>query len=69
MTGSTDPLVILVSGGHTSIVAFGAGYWRIYGETEDITIGNLLDVFAREAGLSFPGGKAIEKPATKPAAK
>jgi N6-L-threonylcarbamoyladenine synthase len=61
MTGSKDPLTILVSGGHTSIIAFGGGYWRVYGETEDITLGNLLDVFAREAKLSFPGGKAVEE--------
>jgi N6-L-threonylcarbamoyladenine synthase len=59
-TGACDPLVQLVSGGHTAITAFGKGYWRIYGETQDITLGNLLDVFARTAGLPFPGGKAIE---------
>ncbi len=60
MTGARDPLVLLVSGGHTSIVAFSDGVWRIYGETEDITLGNLLDVFAREGGLAFPGGVVIE---------
>ena len=65
MTGAKDPLVLLVSGGHTSIVAFGNGFWRIYGETEDITLGNLLDVFARKAGLSFPGGVVIEDLAKK----
>jgi N6-L-threonylcarbamoyladenine synthase len=64
-TGARDPLVQLVSGGHTSIIAFGQGYWRIYGETQDITLGNLLDVFARTAGLPFPGGKAIEALARK----
>ena len=65
MTGAEDPLVLLVSGGHTSIAAFGDGFWRVYGETEDITLGNLLDVFAREAGLSFPGGAVIEDLAKK----
>lgn len=65
MTGAEDPLVLLVSGGHTSIAAFGDWFWRIYGETEDITLGNLLDVFAREAGLSFPGGAVIENLAKK----
>ncbi len=59
-TGSKDPLVLLVSGGHTVIAAYAAKRWRILGETEDITLGNLLDVFAREAGLGFPGGPAIE---------
>lgn len=65
MTGAEDALVLLVSGGHTSIAAFGDGFWRVYGETEDITLGNLLDVFAREAGLSFPGGAVIEDLAKK----
>lgn len=65
LTGAKNPLVLLVSGGHTSIVAFGGDFWRVYGETEDITLGNLLDVFAREARLSFPGGSIIEKMAQK----
>ena len=65
LTGAVDPLVLLASGGHTSIAAFGGGFWRVYGETEDITLGNLLDVFAREAGLSFPGGAVIEALAEK----
>ncbi len=56
-----DPLVLLVSGGHTAILAFAGHRWRIYGETEDITLGNILDMFAREAGLSSPGGPHIEK--------
>lgn len=60
-----DPLVILVSGGHTCITAFSGGKWRVFGETEDITLGNLLDMFAREIGLSSPGGPAIEKSAKK----
>ncbi len=60
-TGAKDPLVVLVSGGHTSIVAFSAGRWRVFGETEDITLGNLLDGFAREAGLPSPGGPVVEQ--------
>jgi len=60
-TGAVDPLVVLVSGGHTSIVAFSAGRWRVFGETEDITLGNLLDAFAREAGLPSPGGPMVER--------
>lgn len=64
-TGAHDPLVQLVSGGHTSIIAFKEGYWRVFGETQDITLGNLLDVFARSAGLAFPGGKVIESLAKK----
>jgi len=60
-TGTKDPLVVLVSGGHTCIVAFADKRWRIFGETEDITLGNLLDMFAREAGLPSPGGAALEE--------
>lgn len=60
-----DPMVVLVSGGHTSIVGFSDGRWRVYGETLDITLGNLLDSFAREAKIPFPGGPKIEKLALK----
>lgn len=60
-TGSKDPLVVLLSGGHTTIAAFASPRWRIYGETEDITLGNLLDMFARSAGLPSPGGPEIER--------
>lgn len=60
-----DPLAILVSGGHTSMLVHLARRWRVYGETQDITLGNLLDMFAREAKLPSPGGPAIEKLAKK----
>ncbi len=65
MFNLSNPLVVLVSGGHTTITAFRDGRWRSYGETLDITVGNLLDVFAREAGLDFPGGPVIERLASK----
>jgi len=61
----SSPLVILVSGGHTAITAFRDGRWRSYGETLDITVGNLFDVFAREVGLDFPGGPIIERLGSK----
>lgn len=60
-----DPLAILVSGGHTSLLVHLASRWRVYGETQDITLGNLLDMFAREARLPSPGGPTIEKLAKK----
>lgn len=67
MTDVTDPLVVLVSGGHTAITGFSAGRWRMYGETLDITLGNLLDQFARKVGLSGgpEGGPAVEKAAER----
>ena len=64
-TGAKDPLVVLVSGGHTAIAAFSGGQWRIFGETEDITIGNLYDMFAREINLPSPAGPQIENLADK----
>src|SRR5260370_42486742 len=60
---SHDPLAVLVSGGHTAIAVHLNRRWRIYGETEDITLGNLLDMFAREARLASPGGVAVESKA------
>mgnify|MGYP001040347563 FL=1 len=59
--GARDPLVVLVSGGHTAITACADRKWRIFGETEDITLGNVVDSFAREAKLPSPGGSAVEK--------
>ena len=60
-----DPLAVLVSGGHTSILVHVGKRWRVYGETEDITLGNILDMFAREAKLPAPGGLSIERLARK----
>lgn len=59
--GFHDPLVVLVSGGHTSILAFAKGKWKVFGETEDITVGNVLDMFARSANLPAPGGPNVER--------
>ncbi|MGQ9788960.1 MAG: bifunctional N(6)-L-threonylcarbamoyladenine synthase/serine/threonine protein kinase [Candidatus Hadarchaeaceae archaeon] len=56
-----DPVTLYVSGGNTQVIAFDAGRYRIFGETLDIPIGNCLDVFAREIGISHPGGPMVEK--------
>lgn len=64
-TGAEDPLVVLVSGGHTTITTFVDGRYRVFGETLDITLGNLLDTFAREVGLPSPGGPIVEELAKK----
>jgi N6-L-threonylcarbamoyladenine synthase len=58
--GFSDPLVLLVSGGHTLISAHSKSRWRIFGETLDITIGQLLDQFGRAAGFGSPAGKKLE---------
>ena len=65
LTGARDPLVLLVSGGHTMILAFLKGYWRVFGETLDITLGQLLDQFGRSLGLASPCGREIEAMALK----
>jgi N6-L-threonylcarbamoyladenine synthase len=61
LTGCHDPLVLLVSGGHTMILVFSSHRWRIFGETLDITLGQLLDQFGRRIGFSSPCGDRIEK--------
>ena len=61
LTGAKNPLVLLVSGGHTMILAFSSGRWRVFGETLDITLGQLLDQFGRSIGFASPCGKNIEE--------
>ena len=58
-----DPLTVYVSGGNTQIIAFTGGRFRTFGETLDIAIGNMLDVFGRTAGMSFPAGPIVENKA------
>ncbi len=65
LTGATNPLVLLVSGGHTMILAFLNKQWRVFGETLDITLGQLLDQFGRSIGFASPCGKNIEELAFK----
>ncbi len=62
-TGLEDPIVLYVSGGNTQIIGFMEKRYRVLGETLDIPVGNCLDVFGREAGLSnkeMPMGRVIE---------
>ncbi|MDG6898407.1 MAG: N(6)-L-threonylcarbamoyladenine synthase Kae1 [Nitrososphaerota archaeon] len=65
LTKSVDPLVLLVSGGHTMVIAFSGKRWRVLGETLDLTLGQLLDQFGRHAGLPSPCGRAIEVAASE----
>jgi N6-L-threonylcarbamoyladenine synthase/N6-L-threonylcarbamoyladenine synthase/protein kinase Bud32 len=58
--GCTNPVLLYVSGGNTQIIAFSNGKYRVFGETLDIGIGNMLDKFGRELGLGFPAGAKIE---------
>lgn len=60
-TGAEDPVVAYLSGGNSQILAYVDGRYRIFGETQDIPVGNALDVLSREMGYPTPGGPEIEK--------
>lgn len=63
LTGMKDPVVLLVSGGHTMIISHSGGRWRVLGESLDLTLGQLLDQLGRHHGLASPCGRAIEEAA------
>ncbi len=60
-TEAQDPIMLYLSGANTQIIALESGKYRVFGETEDIGLGNALDKFARALGLGFPGGPKIEQ--------
>ncbi len=60
-----EPCYLYVSGVNTQIIVEEGGKYRILGETLDIGLGNMLDKFARDLGLGFPGGPQIEELARK----
>lgn len=60
-TGCNDPVLLYASGGNTQIIAYSDRRYRIFGETQDIGIGNMLDKIGRELGLGFYAGPTIEK--------
>ncbi len=64
-TGATDPVSLYVSGGNTQVISYESGRYRVFGETQDIGVGNAIDKLAREMGLGFPGGPKIEELAKK----
>jgi universal protein Kae1 len=61
VTCAQDPVYLYVSGPNTQVIALAGGRFRIFGETLDTGLGNMLDKFARDAGLGFPGGPKIEQ--------
>ncbi len=65
LTGAKDPVLLYASGANTQIIAYEGGKYRIFGETLDQGVGNLLDSFARYMGLGFPGGPKIYELAKK----
>ncbi|MCX8158525.1 MAG: bifunctional N(6)-L-threonylcarbamoyladenine synthase/serine/threonine protein kinase [Candidatus Diapherotrites archaeon] len=56
-----DPIAVYVSGANTQIIGFESKYYRVYGETIDIGIGNLLDSFGRYINIGFPAGPLLDK--------
>jgi N6-L-threonylcarbamoyladenine synthase len=53
---------LLVSGGHTMIVAMeGHGRYRVLGQTIDDAAGEAFDKVARHIGLGYPGGPEIDR--------
>eukprot|EP00742_Colponemidia_sp_Colp-10_P004802 GILJ01005123.1.p1 GENE.GILJ01005123.1~~GILJ01005123.1.p1 ORF type:complete len:336 (+),score=49.33 GILJ01005123.1:41-1048(+) len=52
VTGAQNPTILYVSGGNTQVIAYSMKKYRIFGETIDIAVGNMLDRFARILNLS-----------------
>jgi N6-L-threonylcarbamoyladenine synthase len=65
LTGAKAPLVLLISGGHTMVVAHSGRVWRVLGETLDLTLGQLLDQMGRHVGFASPCGRRIEEAAAR----
>ena len=66
MANLADPVALYVSGGNSQILkidAHGKAHYRVLGETFDIGIGNMLDNFARAAGLNPAWGSSVERQA------
>ncbi len=61
-----DPLALYVSGGNSQILGIVEEPYRhyhIYGETFDMGVGNMLDSFARKAGMNPAWGSSVAKAA------
>lgn len=61
VTGCRDPALLYASGGNTQVIAYSGGRYRVFGETLDVGIGNMIDKFGRSVGLPFPAGPHLEK--------
>lgn len=71
LLGMQDPLYVYVSGANTQIITEnlrckkGQSRFLVLGETLDMGLGNLFDVFAREAGFEYPHGSEVARLAEK----
>lgn len=62
--GLKDPLILYVSGGNSQILGLVESpfrHYRVFGETFDIGIGNMIDSFARAAKLVPAWGSTVAK--------
>jgi universal protein Kae1 len=64
-TGLADPVMLYVSGGNTQIITYSDGRYIVFGETQDIGVGNLIDKVGRQLSIPFPAGPKIEELAAK----
>ena len=63
-------MALLVSGGHTQLVAVdGIGCYRLLGETLDDAAGEATDKTAKLMGLPYPGGPQLAAWRTGPAGR
>ena len=65
MLSMQDPLYVYVSGANTQLIVGNkdgiAPRYSVLGETLDMGLGNLFDVFAREAGFAYPHGSEVAR--------
>jgi len=61
LSGFADPVVLYVSGANTQVIKLLDGRYRVFGETLDVGLGNMLDKFGRLTGLAHPAGPKIEE--------
>ena len=64
-TGFDDPIILYVSGGNTQIIVKEKNKYNVLGETLDIGLGNLFDMFSREMGDEFGHGSVVAAKAAK----
>jgi len=64
-TRAQNPLVVYVSGGNSQIFALEEGKYRVFGETLDIGVGNLLDHVGRLLELEPPDAVGVIKMAAE----
>lgn len=62
ISGFENPLFVNITGVNSQVAGVNnEGVYVVYGETEDVGLGNCLDSCARIMGLGFPGGPIIDR--------